>query len=1148
MSGCPDTDGDGYANSNDDFPNDNTQWEDWDGDGYGDNFGGTTPDACPNQAGTSTLRVFGNANQSWYGCSDSDSDSYEDNSDQCPFQFGNSWVDRYACLDTDLDGISDLNDPYPNTPTSNISDWDDDGYPDNSENPSLNNDSFPFDNTQWFDGDGDGYGDNPQGNNADLFPNNYDEWQDTDSDGYGDNSDDCITLAGNSTNFDVGCPDSDGDGYADINDEFSDDPTQWNDYDGDGYGDNPGGVNPDACMFDFGTSTKRIGTGTNNVVIGNTGTNESWFGCIDSDSDSYEDNTDPCPFQYGNSWVDRFGCTDQDQDGISDAFDPNPLVATSNITDWDGDGYPDHSINSNLNNDSFPNDETQWNDYDGDGMGDNPNGNMADLFPNQYTQWQDTDGDGYGDNNQIGAFEPDSCPFDFGTSYQNQFGCNDDDGDGWADIEDRFPSDGTQWEDYDNDGYGDNPSGNESDDCISQGGTSTLTVNFSSNTLETLLGCLDSDGDEIADTGDPCPFLFGNSWVDRFGCPDTDLDGISDLNDPNEFEMTENSQDWDNDGYLDHAPDSSNNVDAFPEDSTQWTDSDGDGFGDNSKGNNADAFPEDSTQWQDSDGDGFGDEENGNNPDNCPFERGNSTNDRLGCIDTDGDGYSDESSGWRAHPYGYADSHPDDPTQWEDSDGDGFGDNPNGFEYDAFPNDFYENFDEDDDGIGDNSDWCPDVRGTSYEDGVVGCPDSDGDGWADEIDAFENDGTQWSDVDFDGRGDNLEGQNADYFPFIPGQWEDLDGDGYGDNPTGPFADVFPNDSTQWTDYDGDNCGDNQDGNNPDRFPTDPTQCEDTDGDGYGDNPNGRDPDMFIDIYSQWADSDGDGLGDNISEGASLADICIDPQTGNDKSCIYDRDNDGFDDLEDQFPDEPTQWVDADEDGKGDNPLGYNGDPSMNDRDNDGYPDPVEEYPEMTYLDPDSGEARTCLDIPSILWGIEDAFPDNPSEWSDWDRDCLGDNIDNDDDNDGSSDMEELVAGTSAFASGETPWGGVWVPGANVELGAWDLIGILVGVPSVLYLGFAFVTRDRRAMRYEDELLDCEDVVKLEQISESYERALMMRLLGPHHGLMLERVRSRIEVQIETRGGGIRPADIVADAVGKSSKKAPNIPDDESNQD
>ena len=108
------------------------------------------------------------------------------------------------------------------------------------------------------------------------------------------------------------------------------------------------------------------------------------------------------------------------------------------------------------------------------------------------------------------------------------------------------------------------------------------------------------------------------------------------------------------------------------------------------------------------------------------------------------------------------------------------------------------------------------------------------------------------------------------------------------------------------------------------------------------------------------------------------------------------------------------------------------------------------------------------------------------------------NIDNDDENDGSSDMEELVAGTSAFASGETPWGGgTW---ANVELvhgTNWFLVGTEF-CTSVLHL-----SQERRAMRKEDELLDCEDVVELEQISESYERALMMRLLGPHHGLMLE---------------------------------------------
>ena len=62
-----------YADSFDAFPTDGTQWDDWDGDGYGDNFSGTNPDSCPNQVGTSTLRVSNGANQTWYGCTDSDS-------------------------------------------------------------------------------------------------------------------------------------------------------------------------------------------------------------------------------------------------------------------------------------------------------------------------------------------------------------------------------------------------------------------------------------------------------------------------------------------------------------------------------------------------------------------------------------------------------------------------------------------------------------------------------------------------------------------------------------------------------------------------------------------------------------------------------------------------------------------------------------------------------------------------------------------------------------------------------------------------------------------------------------------------------------------------------------------------------------------
>jgi len=46
-----DSDDDGYINSEDTFPDDSTQWEDTDGDGYGDNSSGIDGDQCPFEAG-----------------------------------------------------------------------------------------------------------------------------------------------------------------------------------------------------------------------------------------------------------------------------------------------------------------------------------------------------------------------------------------------------------------------------------------------------------------------------------------------------------------------------------------------------------------------------------------------------------------------------------------------------------------------------------------------------------------------------------------------------------------------------------------------------------------------------------------------------------------------------------------------------------------------------------------------------------------------------------------------------------------------------------------------------------------------------------------------------------------------------------------
>ena len=126
------------------------------------------------------------------------------------------------------------------------------------------------------------------------------------------------------------------------------------------------------------------------------------------------------------------------------------------------------------------------------------------------------------------------------------------------------------------------------------------------------------------------PRLVGNStYTNEKGCPDDDGDGRANMTDP------------------------------FPNDASEWKDTDGDGYGDN-----GDEYPLDATQNADTDSDGYGDNSNGNSGDACPSVAGNSTRDRLGCVDTDGDGFSD-----------FGDAFDNNPTQYLDSDGDGYGNN-----------------------------------------------------------------------------------------------------------------------------------------------------------------------------------------------------------------------------------------------------------------------------------------------------------------------------------------------------------------------------------------------------------------------------------------------------------------------------------------
>ena len=534
-----------------------------------------------------------------------------------------------------------------------------------------------------------------------------------------------------------------------------------------------------------------------------------------------------------------------------------------------------------------------------------------------------------------------------------------DQGDG---IVDAFPDDGTQWDDTDNDGYGDNPApANQPDECVTVPGTST----------EDRYGCPDGDGDGWSDAGDWAP-------ADPAQWMDSDNDGHGD----NYY--------FDLDVYQFQVNQSG---DAFPNDPTQWNDTDGDGYGDNYENaswspnrpstwpglllpsaTEPDAFPLDRTQHLDTDGDGFGDNQNSDRADGCPTTPGTSQYDRLGCVDTDGDGFSDETPGWPSTPDCFgADAFPNDPTQWCDEDGDGFGSNSSG----------------------NNADDCPSSAGTSTVD-RQGCADRDGDGYSNAGDPFPDDATQWSDRDGDNRGDNASGNNPDTFPDDSSQWKDTDGDGYGDNPGGNNGDAFPSDATQWSDEDGDGYGDNIEGNNGDVCPlqygesqaAESRGCPDSDLDGV------TDPlDVFPNDPFQWADADGDGYGDNTA--VPNGDDCVEVFGKSNKEGRLgcpDADLDGYADVDDAFPEDHEQWMDSDGDGYGDNYFWEN--MTVADEENEGM---------FLVLRDQRGDAFPTIasqwsDVDGDGWGDNlsssnrvDNFPLRASQWLDLDGDGYGDN-------------------------------------------------------------------------------------------------------------------------------------------------------------
>ena len=384
-------------------------------------------------------------------------------------------------------------------------------------------------------------------------------------------------------------------------------------------------------------------------------------------------------------------------------------------------------------------------------------------------------------------------------------------------------------------------------------------------------------------------------WDGDDSCPDTDL-GLP----TNEIGCAENQLNNDGDSYFNDLDDCDNVTGTSTLGSVGCPDSDGDQWADD-----FDSHPGDSSEWNDTDMDEFGD-----NSDDCIDTYGNSTEDLLGCVDSDGDGWSDSG-----------DTFPSDPTEWIDTDTDGYGDN-----IDAFPNEISQWLDTDADGFGDNNtglegDDCVEVSGTSHEDGIFGCLDTDSDGWADSIDDLPSNPEQHRDEDGDGVGDDASVNDYDWCVETPAdEISMVDSVGCGPSERDGDYDTFTDDMDQCPNTP---ISQSTQVNTTIYLDSERTEINpyvgcapseiDSDGDGIS-----LDSDWDDNNPDQWFDSDGDGYGDN-SDGVNGDDCPND--AGNsiyDKVGCYDLDGDGWSFDSDFNDGDPTQWNDTDEDGFGDN--------------------------------------------------------------------------------------------------------------------------------------------------------------------------------------------------------------------------------------
>ena len=185
-------------------------------------------------------------------------------------------------------------------------------------------------------------------NEEELWANDVDRDGFNTTDGGDGVVDDCPATYGDSTIDRIGCADLDGDGVSNLNDLWPFDETQAFDTDGDSYGDNPEGIDGDACPIVPGIAN---GVGGDGCPPADT----------DADDDGVDDVDDQCPGTPVGTSVGADGCELEDEqpnpDENSTVVDNETI--SGNVTDGgNDDSVPEEGDGGTSGNDGVESDSS----------------------------------------------------------------------------------------------------------------------------------------------------------------------------------------------------------------------------------------------------------------------------------------------------------------------------------------------------------------------------------------------------------------------------------------------------------------------------------------------------------------------------------------------------------------------------------------------------------------------------------------------------------------------------------------------------------------------------------------------------------------------------------------------------------------------